>query len=191
MSSAAPKKPPFWVHHWPSPPEDWHDVPTRLSSAHPPIFFHNIIGVLDLPFGYSLQKVNISKNDSMSLTKPTKSKEMYIQTNFPDLQAWMMFRKTPMDFCGAKIQIFRMDGCIYHVINLRFCWVFSAEGANFGRDFLDVDFEHIFCINIRGAARAKVHRQGVAASTSLFEMTTWILDWAKLIEIYCTLEQGP
>ena len=33
--------PPFWVHHWPSPPEGWHDVPTRLSSA--PIFFTTLL----------------------------------------------------------------------------------------------------------------------------------------------------
>lgn len=90
-----------------------------------------------------------------------------------------------------------MDGCIYYVLTLRFCWVFSAQCANFVvRDFLDVDFfikkkgEHIFCINIRSAARAKVHGQGVAASISLYEMTTWILDWTKLIEIYCNVEQG-
>lgn len=83
--------------------------------------------------------------------------------------------------------------CIHFKVLLGF---FSAMRKFRSSRFLDVDFfikkkgEHIF-INIRSAARAKVDGQEVAASTSLFEMTTWILDWTKLIETYCTLEQGP
>lgn len=136
------------------------------------------------------------KEDEIPQNATTKSKEMRIHSNFPDLQTWMMFRNTQWIFVGQP-WIFRMDGCIYYGLTLRFCWVFSAQCANFVvRDFLDVDFfikkkgEHIFCINIRSAARAKVHGQGVAVNISLFEMTTWILDWTKLIEIYCNVEQG-
>ena len=65
----------------------------------------------------------------------TKSQQ---KSNFPDPNkpGWCFFRKKKRHFCGAKIPQEFQDGCIYYVFTLRFCWVFSAQCANFVvRDF--------------------------------------------------------
>ena len=128
-----------------------------------------------------------SRNPSKNPTSPT-------QTNLDDVS----FGKKPDGYLWGKnttgVSGWMYILCINFKVLLgffsamrkfrssRFFWTLISSSKKKG--------EHIFCINIRSAARAKVDGQEVAASTSLFEMTTWILDWTKLIENYCNVEQG-